>query len=97
MVSSDNQRYEVNLGNNLNLSCMAEGMPTPDISWRFLPNWNKTFYKQQTARVVGPYMSKSVLSLQNIQEDAIGEYECSAHSMQGKTTVNITGELKRNI
>ena len=72
----------VNETDNLNLTCMATGVPAPFVSWVKVSSGQRT--------------NGSLLQLTNISRSQAGEYRCEASNECGNAveTVNITVPCK---
>ncbi|XP_014825998.1 PREDICTED: neuronal cell adhesion molecule isoform X7 [Poecilia mexicana] len=65
-------------GETLELECIAEGLPTPDISWQ------KDAGKLPSGRALFSNFNKT-LKISNVNEDDAGEYRCTATNKLGST------------
>ncbi|XP_014901110.1 neuronal cell adhesion molecule a isoform X6 [Poecilia latipinna] len=63
-------------GETLELECIAEGLPTPDISWQ------KDAGKLPSGRALFSNFNKT-LKISNVNEDDAGEYRCTATNKLG--------------
>ncbi|XP_077334979.1 neural cell adhesion molecule L1 isoform X4 [Lithobates pipiens] len=70
-------RYLALKGMPLQLECIAQGLPTPDIEWLPL-----TGNMDPSHRRFDEY--KKILRIENVNEDDDGEYECIAKNSEGE-------------
>ncbi|XP_064650467.1 protein amalgam-like isoform X2 [Lineus longissimus] len=72
-------------GDNVELQCQAEGLPTPGVTWRragkaFLPTG-------------GEFHTQPSMTIKNIQPEHQGEYICEAKNKAGQDTLKIVIKL----
>ncbi|KAM5146080.1 neural cell adhesion molecule L1 [Mantella aurantiaca] len=78
MVPSDSTNHYLALkGMPLQLQCIAQGLPTPDIEW--LPHTDN----MDESRLQFDEYNK-ILRIENVNEDDDGEYECVAKNSEGE-------------
>uniref|UniRef100_A0A7N6AME4 Neural cell adhesion molecule L1 n=1 Tax=Anabas testudineus TaxID=64144 RepID=A0A7N6AME4_ANATE len=81
--SSTQSTYHVLRGQTVELECIVQGLPTPDVMW--LRKDGELFESRTTKD-----MFDRRLRFNNISESDAGEYQCRANNSQGKITHTYT-------
>lgn len=78
---------ETSLGDEEELVCRVTGVPTPRLTWY---RNNKVIDKRTSNILLNERAGRHSLTLLNIDQDMVGEYQCVASNSEGSVSESIT-------
>ncbi|KAL2077862.1 hypothetical protein ACEWY4_027366 [Coilia grayii] len=84
IVRSPSKDFSLPLGKSINLHCIAQGKPKPQISW-MLPD--KTVLHEVGTYAVASLFANGTLNIPSVTASTKGYYKCIASNIAGKDTV----------
>ena len=81
------RRVETSLGEEEELVCRVTGVPTPTLTWY---RNNKVIDRRTSNVLLNERAGRHSLTLLNIDQDTVGEYQCVASNSEGSVSESIT-------